>query len=195
VIDEAAVGQRPRQIEQGHLPCGAKSGGCYGAVSLSGSGTISMSAPTTGSYADVLIFQPAANTQALSASGSSMAGVTGTIYAPGAQLNVSGSAHLVSAIDVNTLSLSGSSVADIVTLSSPTRTDTINASYSGDTNFKTSSATVSQTVNLSGDVVVLSASSTVVDEVIGILQDESSSDSTIGDLAFEQVSTIKLSRK
>jgi hypothetical protein len=90
------------------------SGGSYGAITLSGNGTICMSAPTTGPYADVLIFQPAGNTQTLTVSGNSMAGVTGTIYAPAAQLNESANGQLASAIDVNTLSLTGNAIADVV---------------------------------------------------------------------------------
>ena len=58
------------------------SGGTFGSINLSGNSSISLSPPTTGSYAGILFLQPAANTQALNFSGNAMAGVTGTIYAP-----------------------------------------------------------------------------------------------------------------
>jgi Ca2+-binding RTX toxin-like protein len=88
------------------------SGGTYGAIGLSGNGAISLSARTTGAYAGVLIFQPSANTQALSFSGNSMEGTSGMIYAPGAALVASLNAQLDSSIDVNTLNLSGNASAN-----------------------------------------------------------------------------------
>jgi hypothetical protein len=86
------------------------SGGSFGAISLSGSGTISLSPATTGPYAGVLFAQPAANTEPLSVSGAAIAGVTGMIYAPAAQLVASGSAQVSASFVVNTLTLSGSAV-------------------------------------------------------------------------------------
>ncbi len=62
------------------------SGGNFGAITLSGNGDVSLTPPATGPYAGILIFQPAANTQALTFSGNAMAGMAGTIYAPAAQL-------------------------------------------------------------------------------------------------------------
>ncbi len=97
-------------------------GGTTGAISLSGSGTIKLTPATTGSYAGVLFIQPAANTQVLSFSGASMAGVSGTIYAPSAQLAESGSASLNMALIVDTLTLSGAAVANGLTLAAPTGT-------------------------------------------------------------------------
>jgi hypothetical protein len=61
-----------------------------------------------------LIDQPSANTQTLSFSGNAMAGVSGTIYAAGAALSESGNAQLNSALDVNTLNISGNGIANIV---------------------------------------------------------------------------------
>src|SRR5262249_30760052 len=59
-------------------------GGSYGAVTLTGNGN--MSAPTSGTYSGILIFQPGDNTRALTFSGNTVLGLTGTIDAPGAQL-------------------------------------------------------------------------------------------------------------
>ena len=47
-------------------------GGTYGSITLSGNGTFNLSAPTTGTYAGVVIFQPADNTKALSVSGNAV---------------------------------------------------------------------------------------------------------------------------
>jgi hypothetical protein len=95
------------------------SGGTFGPISVTGNGTISLSPAATGPYADVLIFQPAANTQILTLSGNAMAGLTGTVYAPSAQLVESGKAQLNLALVVNTLTLSGNAVMDSLTPDAP----------------------------------------------------------------------------
>jgi subtilase family serine protease len=91
------------------------SGGKFGSITLSGNGTISLTPAATGPYADVLICQPAANTVALNLSGNAMSGVSGTIYAPSAQLIDSGNAQLTLALVVDTLTLSGNAVMDSLT--------------------------------------------------------------------------------
>jgi Bacterial Ig-like domain (group 3) len=92
-------------------------GGTYGAITLSGNGTIKLTAPTTGTYAGILIFQDRANSKALTFSGNAMQGITGTIYAPAAQLDESGNATIGSTTNpislvVDTLSLSGNAIAN-----------------------------------------------------------------------------------
>ena len=57
------------------------SGGTFGAITLSGNGTTLLSPPTNGPYTGILIFQPAANTNALTLIGNVMLGVSGMIYA------------------------------------------------------------------------------------------------------------------
>ena len=94
-------------------------GGSYGAISLSGNGTTSLSPASTGSYAGVVIIQPSGNTDELSLSGNSMAGMSGTIYAPGAELSQSGNAELNMTLDVNSLSMSGNATAQFVGMSQP----------------------------------------------------------------------------
>jgi len=101
--------------------------GTYGSVTLSGNGAIRLTAPTTGTYAGILIFQDRANAKALTFSGNAMQGTTGTIYAPAAQLVESGNAQIGGTSDpvsiiVDTLTISGNGVANAVTLSSPTGT-------------------------------------------------------------------------
>jgi hypothetical protein len=83
------------------------SGGSFGGITLSGNGTFSLSAETTGTYAGLLIFQSRQNTRALSFSGNAMAGMTGTIYAANALLSMSGNAALQNPLVVGTLNLSG----------------------------------------------------------------------------------------
>jgi hypothetical protein len=82
-------------------------GGNFGGITLSGNGTFNLSAPTSGAYAGILIFQSRQNTRALSLSGNATAGMSGLIYAPNALLSMSGNAALTSALDVGTLNLSG----------------------------------------------------------------------------------------
>ena len=103
----------------------SNSGGSYGSITLSGNG--SLSAPTTGTYAGLLIFQDRNNPQALTLSGNVVQGMTGTIYAPTAQLVESGNAQLGSAsnpvsIVVDTLTLSGNAIANSVSLNAPAGT-------------------------------------------------------------------------
>jgi virginiamycin B lyase len=84
--------------------------GNYGGITLSGKGTISLTAATTaanGAYPGILIFQPRANTRALSLGGNGTAGLNGTLYAATAQLTVSGNAKLNGSVIVDRLSLSG----------------------------------------------------------------------------------------
>jgi Bacterial Ig-like domain (group 3) len=89
-----------------------------------------------------------------------------------------------------TATLSGGK-ASLKTAALPAGSDLVTVSYGGDTNFLTSSATLSQTINTSASVVASSASSVPIDHVLSVLQDESSHEMLIGDLAFEQMSSKK----
>ena len=88
------------------------SGGTYGAINLSGNGTISLTPPSSGSDAGILIYQDRSDTQTLTFSGNGTQGITGVIYAPAAPLVESGNAQIGStsnpvSIVVDTLNLSG----------------------------------------------------------------------------------------
>ncbi|MGO9469265.1 MAG: beta strand repeat-containing protein, partial [Isosphaeraceae bacterium] len=96
-------------------------GGTYGSIALSGNGSYNLSPPTTGTYAGIVIFQSRDNTKALSLSGNA-SGMTGTIYAPAAQLAESGNAQLNAAVVVDTMTISGNGISNTVTLSSPSGT-------------------------------------------------------------------------
>jgi hypothetical protein len=78
-----------------------------GAVSLGSSGNISLTAPMSGPYAGVLLFQARNNTATLSLNAQSAVGLNGTIYAPAALLSLGAGSQLHSPVVVNTLSLSG----------------------------------------------------------------------------------------
>jgi hypothetical protein len=88
----------------------AASGSASGSINLSGNGTFSLSPPSTGPDAGVVILQPAGNTKALSLSGNALAGTAGTIYAPKAQLVLSGNGQIAATLVVDTLSISGNVV-------------------------------------------------------------------------------------
>jgi hypothetical protein len=96
-------------------------GGTYGSIILSGNGSYTLSLPTTGNYAGIVLFQPRDNSKALTLSGNA-AGMTGTIYAPAAQLVASGNAQLNAALVVDLLTVSGNSVANGLTLNAPSGT-------------------------------------------------------------------------
>lgn len=65
-----------------------------GRIEVQGNGGLRLSAPTSGTYEDIAIFQPSSNTQPLWFSGNSDFQVTGAIYAPRAQLHFEGNAKL-----------------------------------------------------------------------------------------------------
>ena len=96
------------------------SGSTSGSITLSGNGTFSLSAASSGPDTGVLIFQPSANSKALSFSGNAMAGLTGTVFAPSAQLLLSGNAELKDTLVVDMLSMSGNAVAQLVASSGGT---------------------------------------------------------------------------
>jgi hypothetical protein len=78
-----------------------------GSVTLSGHGTLNLTAPTCGPYAGVVLFQARDNAQAITLSGNAAAGLGGTLYAPAARLDLSGDAILQGSLVVNELTLSG----------------------------------------------------------------------------------------
>ena len=82
-------------------------GGSFGPISLSGNGNIQLSAPTTGPYADILIFQSRDNTQPITLSGNGSLAMNGTIYAPVALLTMSGNGKETQPLVVNQLNMSG----------------------------------------------------------------------------------------
>src|SRR5207248_7647363 len=59
-------------------------GGSFGGISLTGSGSFSLTSPTSGTYAGILIFQERDNAASLSLSANAGLGLSGTIYAPAA---------------------------------------------------------------------------------------------------------------
>ncbi len=89
-------------------------GGSYGSINWSTTGTFSLSAPSSGSYAGILIFQSRDNAQTLSinVSGRSGSAINGTIYAASAQLVNGGSTPLSGSLIVNLLTVNTGATAD-----------------------------------------------------------------------------------
>ena len=89
-------------------------GGTYGSINWSSTGTFNLSAPSSGTYAGILIFQSRDNTQTLSinVSGNSGSAITGTIYAASAQLVDGGTTPLTGSLIVNLLTVSTGATAD-----------------------------------------------------------------------------------
>ncbi|MFI5386894.1 MAG: MBG domain-containing protein, partial [Fimbriimonadales bacterium] len=93
----------------------SNSGGGYGSVTVNGNGTVSLTAPTSGPYAGILIFQDRNDTRALSFTGNARLTLSGTIYAEKAELAESGHAEIVStstpvSIVVDTMAISGNGI-------------------------------------------------------------------------------------
>jgi Flp pilus assembly protein TadG len=80
-----------------------------GSVSLTGTGVLSIAAPTTGAYDGILFYQNPLDTNSMKIAGSSAANIRGIVYAPSASLSLSGSAgsQFYMNMVVNALSISG----------------------------------------------------------------------------------------
>jgi hypothetical protein len=90
-------------------------GGNFGGISLTGSGTVYLTTPDQGAYAGITIFQARDNVRALSLSGKGMALLGGgAIYAPAALLAVSGQAGVQDALVVNRLQINGNGSSTLV---------------------------------------------------------------------------------
>jgi hypothetical protein len=85
------------------------SGGSYRSIDVSGNAGVTLTAPSTGAYTGVVVFQSRDNAQALSVSGNAIVASPGTVYLPDAPANLSGNAMLETPLVVNELSLSGNS--------------------------------------------------------------------------------------
>jgi hypothetical protein len=86
-------------------------GGTYGGITLGGSGTVNLTAPTSGPYAGGVLFQDRTNTRTIAVSGNAAAGLDGTVYAPAALLSLGGNAALAGAVVVNELALTGNATS------------------------------------------------------------------------------------
>lgn len=83
-----------------------------GSVSIAGGGAVSLSAPISGAYLGVTIFQDKSNTNALSLVGGTNQVISGAVYAPKANINYTGGAtgtSLSTLIIGNTISFVGNS--------------------------------------------------------------------------------------
>jgi hypothetical protein len=96
-------------------------GGSFGSIALSSKGTFNFTPPGTGTYAGIAIFQSRDNIKPITVS-TNASSMAGAIYAPAAQLAATGSAQLNSAIIVDTMTMSGSGIANSVTLDAPSGT-------------------------------------------------------------------------
>ena len=87
-------------------------GGNFGGVSLSGNAQVNLTAPTTGAYAGIVLFQSRDNTRAISLSGNTIVGLNGgMIYAPAALVTTSGNADIAKTpMIVNELQITGNGV-------------------------------------------------------------------------------------
>ena len=85
-------------------------GGTYGGITLNTTGSVNLSAATTGTYAGILFFQARTNPSPIAISGGSSVSVNGTIYAADAPLNIGGSVQMDDAFVVGELRMSGTAM-------------------------------------------------------------------------------------
>ena len=89
------------------------SGGTFGSVNLNGNGNISLTPATRSAPAGILIFQSRDNPSTVALSGNGIVMPGGTVYAPDAALTMSGNGQFKGSLVVNTLSISGNSIAQL----------------------------------------------------------------------------------
>jgi Flp pilus assembly protein TadG len=80
-----------------------------GSLTMNGSSNANLIAPTTGTYAGILIFQSSTDTNSVIVNGNSKSVWQGTLYAPGAQLILNGGSNLAAytIVIVNTVIVNG----------------------------------------------------------------------------------------
>jgi hypothetical protein len=71
-----------------------------GSATLTGSGNMNVTAPTSGTYSGVLIYQPSSDTSGVSITGSGGDTIQGIVYAPGAPLTLTGSGSMTVSLDI-----------------------------------------------------------------------------------------------
>lgn len=98
-----------------------------GSDTLTGSGNMNLTAPTSGTYNGVLIYQPSSDASAMSITGSGGDNITGILYAPAAQLTLTGSGSLHVSLDmiVDTLKVTGSGSVVDTNYSAVTNTNSV----------------------------------------------------------------------
>ncbi len=89
-----------------------------GSISFNGNGAVTLTPATSGPLTGVLIFQPSSNTKALTISGDAATGLNGTIYAPKAQLSITGNGTFSESIIVDRLTINGNG-SNLASLSQP----------------------------------------------------------------------------
>ncbi|MGA8087729.1 MAG: pilus assembly protein TadG-related protein [Terracidiphilus sp.] len=97
-----------------------------GSDTITGSGNMNLSAPTSGPYNGMLIYQPLSNTSAMALTGSGGDSVKGILYAPGAPVTLTGSGSMNVSLDmiVDTLKVTGSGSVNVTNYAAVTNTNT-----------------------------------------------------------------------
>jgi len=98
-----------------------------GALSLTGSGALNLTAPTTGPYSGILFFEDPKDTQQMKIAGSTGSTLTGIFYAPLATLSLTGSSGATFNVDLVTYALSISGTGGLNQYMSPTGTSPLSS--------------------------------------------------------------------
>lgn len=151
----------------------------YGSsINISGTANVSLSAPTSGAYQGIVLFQNRTNNRAISIAASAAVALTGDVYAPDAQFQVSGGTATVSgngstipgAVIVRDLSASGGSLTVHANAGgatgdlSITKTDNFGgSSIRGTTGLATAGGTITYTITVANAGPAAALGATVSD--------------------------------
>jgi hypothetical protein len=95
-------------------------GGTFGAITVSGQANLNLTPMTSGPYVGIVLFQSGynsqsgINSQALTLSGQAVLPAGGLVYAPAAQVNLSGNTVFNASVIASTLNVSGNAIVQTV---------------------------------------------------------------------------------
>jgi hypothetical protein len=97
-----------------------------GGITVTGSGSMNLTAPTSGPYNGVLLFQPSGDSSAMALTGSGGSTIQGILYAPSSKLTLTGSGSMTVSLDiiVDALSVTGSGSVTDTNYAAVTNTNT-----------------------------------------------------------------------
>ncbi len=98
-----------------------------GSTTITGSSNVNLTAPTSGTYNGMLLFQKRGDSSAIAITGSSGSTIEGIVYAPSSPLTLTGSGTLSVSLDIiaDTITETGSGSIDVTNYANVANTDSV----------------------------------------------------------------------